>query len=388
MSGGANGVVEVAGAVDVAGIEAQLRDLWEQLAGVEQQQESHPVMRACVQNLLVWAPDAQGASAGEAEAAVSQAMVDVTIDHPSRIMVFLPNGAGDRAGELEAWVTAQCHKLGKHQQVCCEQIMVAVGDERREHLPSLVRPLLVADLPTVMWWRAAPAFGEPSFESLADCTERVIIDAERAPRGIAGLIELARAVVGQPASRRVTDLAWSRATPWRIAVAEVFDVEEHRARLPNLASVEIQCDRLTPECGAAAHAEVGAESLLLAGWLASRLGWQPVGAPRSKDGVVELSLSSATGKAVTMRIKPAEQHGADGTQAITLSDGEATFTVNNAGERQLDVVADSPASQSPDRRVSAESMDEGPLLSRELAVLSSDGIYKQVLTFFSELGKE
>ena len=36
-----------------------------------------------------------------------------------------------------------------------------------------------------------------------------------------------------------------------------------------------------------------------------------------------------------------------------------------SGDRQLDVVADSPASQAADRRVSGENMAEGPLLSRD-----------------------
>jgi len=380
--GGAQSVVEVAGAVDVAGIEAQLRELWEQLAGAEQRQDSHPVMRACVLNLLVWAPDERGAGDGEAETAVSQAMVDVTIDHPSRIMVFLPAGEKARAGELEAWVTAQCHKLGKHQQVCCEQIMVSVGSERREHLASLVRPLLVADLPSVLWWRAAPAFGEPSFEALAEVVERVIIDSERAPRGLSGITELARQVAEQPSDRRVTDLAWSRATPWRIAVAEIFDVEEHRERLQHIERVEIRCDHMSADAD-----DISAESLLLAGWLASRLGWQPKSKPRSRDGALEIELAAAEGKTVTVVIRPAEEAGEEGAQSISLSDGEATFTVSNAGERQLDVVSDSPSSQAADRRVSGESMLEGALLSRELAVLTSDGIYNQVLTFFCELAK-
>ncbi|MFQ5924060.1 MAG: hypothetical protein ACE5M4_14580, partial [Anaerolineales bacterium] len=88
--------------VSAQAIECDLRNLWEQMAEMSQAEHREPVMRACVLNLMVYAPGEN--SAGE----VGQVMADVTIQHPSRIFVILLKYDAAQPA-LNAWVTAQCH---------------------------------------------------------------------------------------------------------------------------------------------------------------------------------------------------------------------------------------------------------------------------------------
>ena len=66
------------------------------------------------------------------------------------------------------------------------------------------------------------------------------------------------------ARRVVVDLAWLRATPWRERLAASFDPPDRMARLQDLETVSIR-HRLGSR----------ASGLLLAGWLASRVRWEP-----------------------------------------------------------------------------------------------------------------
>src|SRR2546421_9217527 len=70
----------------------------------------------------------------------------------------------------------------------------------------------------------------------------------------------------------VVDLAWLRTTPWRERLAASFDPLPRRAMLAHLDGIAI---RHRPTSRAAA--------LLLAGWMSSRLRWEPEGF-ESRDG--------------------------------------------------------------------------------------------------------
>jgi hypothetical protein len=103
----------------------------------------------------------------------------------------------------------------------------------------------------------------------------------------------------------VVDLAWLRSTPWRERVAATFDPVHLRPDLRHISSVTV---RHNPESAAAA--------LLLIGWLASRLGWQP-----SKLIPRNGSLSGkAHGKRqdVDLCLEPVPQQSVRGLAGLTL----------------------------------------------------------------------
>jgi len=62
----------------------------------------------------------------------------------------------------------------------------------------------------------------------------------------------------------VIDLAWLRTTPWRERLAASFDLPSRLEALRHINELNIR------------HRDgSSASALLLAGWLASRLGWEP-----------------------------------------------------------------------------------------------------------------
>jgi glucose-6-phosphate dehydrogenase assembly protein OpcA len=88
----------------------------------------------------------------------------------------------------------------------------------------------------------------------------VLLDSDELNEPHAGLARAA----GLVRSTYVVDLAWLRTTAWRERLAASFDPPGRLARLRDLNAVSIR------------HAPGSAASgLLLAGWLASRLGWDP-----------------------------------------------------------------------------------------------------------------
>ncbi|MBI3240669.1 MAG: glucose-6-phosphate dehydrogenase assembly protein OpcA [Chloroflexi bacterium] len=133
-----------------------------------------------------------------------------------------------------------------------------------------------SDLPIVLWW-PRPPFKRDDFARLAADADRLILDS--ASMGRAGLIALGEYIESSRKTRTsVSDLNWSRLTPYRQLFAQFFDAAKHRALLNNIEKVTIE-----------AQEEAG---LLMAGWLFSRLGDD---CPMSK---VELKVADSDGPAL------------------------------------------------------------------------------------------
>jgi glucose-6-phosphate dehydrogenase assembly protein OpcA len=139
--------------------------------------------------------------------------------------------------------------------VCREQVEVTVGPQHLRNLDTIVDPLVVTDLSTLVW---APHGHSEAVDSLLHLAQVVLIDSVQEPDTVAALAraeELARSVY-------VVDLAWLRSTPWRERVCSAFDPPRARPALREFCSVTV---RHEPRSRMAA--------LLFVGWLASRLGW-------------------------------------------------------------------------------------------------------------------
>ena len=48
-------------------------------------------------------------------------------------------------------------------EMCTEQILIKTGGELSQHLARVVTPLLIHDLPVVLWWPDDPPFGTRQF---------------------------------------------------------------------------------------------------------------------------------------------------------------------------------------------------------------------------------
>lgn len=367
--------------VNVHLIERDLRNLWEQLAETIHTQGHQPLMRVCVLNIIVYAP---GEHAAEE---VNQIMAEVTTQHPSRIFVILPKFGATEA-DLSAWVTALCHlSAGGHKQVCCEQIMITAGDGALYRLPSLMRPLLVPDLPVVLWWRDIPSVENRLFAGLAQDSDRVILDSakfEDPEDGLAGLVTL---INHRPQWAAFSDLNWSRLTPWRLSVAGFFDAPDWRAYLNRLSRVEVNCTAASDH-----RASIPSQALLIMSWLASRLGWHATSKPRrrgkntyqvelaSGNLLIDVEITSAPGAAGT-------QEGLHALKLVAEGRPAAEFVVSRSEEDgvYLRTEVDLAGARVAGKVFPLRSQDEAQLIAKELEILDRDAMFEQALAFFGSI---
>jgi glucose-6-phosphate dehydrogenase assembly protein OpcA len=182
---------------------------------------------------------------------------------PSRTIVCAVSD-GRHAIDALATVAARATPHDGEHVLTHETVVLDLGPEHLEHLETIVDPLVITDLTTVVW---APHGHWQAVEALRRISQCVLLDSTEDP-DVAGALHRARRLL---ADRYVVDLAWLRTTPWRERLATIFDPPQRRPRLEQIAALGI---RNAPESGAAA--------LLLCGWLRSRLDW-PQGQLR-RDG--------------------------------------------------------------------------------------------------------
>ena len=280
-------LLQHAGTVDLdsAALERALSELWQQAARLE---DGHPVARARVMTLVVYTEDD---ASDELAARVSQTLPE---RHPSRAVIVHLRPEDD--GPLRASLAIQCaaNRAGE-RTVCSEVIEVYAGARHRDVLADAVSPLLVADLPSVVWWTGRPRPADPVLRRFAGgLVDRVLVDSALFRDPGAGLIALARWREDPRRRAALADLAWERLRQWRQLLAQTMDAPDARARQRAVREVTI----------AYAGQELPEEGLLLAGWLAGSLRWQPLDSPAF--GVATFAVG---GRTLTLRFAAEEGDG-------------------------------------------------------------------------------
>lgn len=191
----------------------ELADLW--VSEGKQAEGGAGVLRACTMTLVALAEESDDA------AALGETIAALMPEHPARTIVIRLCVAGQRS--LAARVFAQCWKpFGQRRQICCEQIEITASDAALADLPSVVLPLVAPDLPVIVWCRSARLAQMPEFREIAAMARKVVLDSESFAEARAALRAIAGAEWG---GVLLADLAWTRLTRWREAVARAF---EHR----------------------------------------------------------------------------------------------------------------------------------------------------------------
>jgi glucose-6-phosphate dehydrogenase assembly protein OpcA len=192
-----------------------LRDLWAQLA--KEQGSAGGVLRACSMTLIVVAePD------DAADAEIARKTIGVLMHvHPSRAIVLTPREGGEFSGRVfaECWMP-----FGGEQQICSEGIEITADSEQTDEVARLLVPLIAPDLPVVLWCRGPRAFLDRSLDPLFPLADKIIFNT-RAVRHASSAIEFLRRMRKDrnKDGRQVADLAWTRLTGWREAVAHLMD---------------------------------------------------------------------------------------------------------------------------------------------------------------------
>jgi glucose-6-phosphate dehydrogenase assembly protein OpcA len=351
--------------IDPAAIERELQQLIRQPMNAST--TGLPGTRTAVLNLVAYAADA---TTMERIVGTLAALVD---HHPSRTIVAMVNSGGGT--EMDAHVHVDCRPVGTSGlKVCIEHVIVGASPRALRRLPNVVLPLLLSDLPVVFWWPGEPALREPLLYDLLRPANRFVVDT-------LGFVHVERSLVMLDALRNrpglsidLADLNWGRLLPWRELVAQFWDVPAWRAHLNRVDRVEIQLGKPTDARSNRAQA------LLLAGWLASRLGWSPTGMERLRDGYrlqarrrggeVEIQVSIATEPTSGLRRIGFARQGArqPASFAVAASEGDtAQMSVQIGGQAVYE------------RTARIERLTEAELLATELDMSSSDTVFEDAL---------
>jgi glucose-6-phosphate dehydrogenase assembly protein OpcA len=296
--------------VDVAAIEAALAQLWTQAGQRPEGGLRHPAIRSSVMNLVVYVSRAEDA------VLATDAIAALTERHPSRTICVVadPNAP---TSSLDASVTTHCG-TAHSGRICWEQVHISAHGATAAHVPGVVIPLVLPDLPTYLWWMGDAPCQAELFRHMVDLCDRLIVDSGVFARPIEGLVQLAAHQQRAAGDRGVGDVHWMRLTPWRNLAAQFFDGEELRSYASCIDSVHLGYthDEQT-------HGGLG-QALLLAGWLTSCLGWspRPRAARRHGDTVHLEAERSAEGRSGTVVIDIRRQATDD--RRLTIDDRAAS----------------------------------------------------------------
>ncbi len=250
----------------------------------------------------------------EAEAAATLA----ASHHPMRMLVVIRRQIDAPVPRLDAEVTIG-GRLGPG-----ESVVLRMYGRLALHAESVTLPLLAPDAPVVTWWHCeAPE--KIAHDPLGVFAERRITDVARMGDPIGALQQR-----GEDFAPGDTDLSWTRLTPWRAALAAVFDSARSEP-----TSVIVYGGREEPS------------ARLLAGWLSARLGIESTVDGSGDEPVSGVQVEFADGKTTRANL--------EGGNLVLRRDGQqdsfSPFT-----ERPL-----------------------GALLAEELRRLDNDHVYAEAL---------
>ncbi|HEV3085588.1 MAG TPA: glucose-6-phosphate dehydrogenase assembly protein OpcA [Candidatus Elarobacter sp.] len=212
-------------------------------------------------NLIVWIDDP-----GRRDWVLERAAM-LNEKHPSFMLVFDHTGA--HAGE--ATVTTAAHDTQAAFSVQGERVDVDVSGADATTVVGYVTALTSPSVPTVMWWTGINEASREIFYALLPFVQTLVFDSSGGARDESALCSL---VAFHREHRDVVlrDLAWMRLRPWQDMIASFFDDD------PDLVAEAYAIRKLHIASGS------DSEAFYLAGWLASRLGWEATGPNAFTDG--------------------------------------------------------------------------------------------------------
>jgi glucose-6-phosphate dehydrogenase assembly protein OpcA len=399
--------VNVPPTLDVMAVERELNELWKRSAGAVDEAEAGALMRARVLNLMVWVETEE--ARGEAD----ELLGAVSSVHPCRALVlFGERGAADQ--DIEMFVSSRCQSRGAAagaNRLCGEQVTLRARGSFTVELPSAATPLLVSDLPVFLWWRDEPRVDDQTFARLCRASDRVIIDSAGLPDPHADLTALAALLQSERGrDAAVSDLDWARLTSWRTLLANFYDVAEYRAELEGLSRVRVEyvASEKAPDA-------IAPQALILAGWLASRLGWNVSsreGTASERVSVKEVLFEKA-GRRIVVEFQKIEGRdaqckgsltrielhveNANQTEAVTAASSSSspstptsssTFVISESVDGQsFETQASVGEALRASRVVCRSKHSEAELIERELEILTHDHIYEEAIARVAEMLK-
>jgi glucose-6-phosphate dehydrogenase assembly protein OpcA len=329
--------------------------------------------RTSVLTLVVVAPTP------ETQERALAAVAALASQHPSRAVILAP-GDPDGPSSFDAHIHAACQVPDRMtSEVCTEEILIKVGGELAQHLASTVAPLLIHDLPVVLWWPDDVPFESNVLRELVAGAERLFVDSGAfRGDGVERLTGMARCQRGGVV---VHDMAWMRLLLWRELLAGLFD---HPLLLPELRSItSVRIDIARP--GSVARLTRAA---LYTGWLAAMLDWQPVRPITLEDDGSWRGAVRAGKREIPVEFRPVSTtidgpvRAAGLLVRVELEAGRARSALRVRVTRQSDHLlgtADWNGAQVARRAARLEVFDEMPFLAEALDRSGHDRVFERAL---------
>ena len=286
-------------------IEADLTALWEDLG------REAPVSRAAMSNLVVFCR-CPARDEVDPEAEPEGVPVDaVSSHHPARVILL----------RHDPTVTAPAHaRVGVRAfgpadaRYGIEHIVVRSACDEAA-LPSIVRPLLLGDLPTSIWW-AEDLSTEPPVTSLVTMGRQLLYDS-RQWHDVRSGVRAVEPFLSDAFGPDLADVNWRRLTPLRQALVHALRSSASARQRPT--SIRI---RHRPGESALAW--------LLAGWLQGAFESAAAVEEVAIAGDIVLSLSFDDGLALRL-----------GSRTVTVDDalGPAPFSIGTPQESEAEALA-------------------------------------------------
>lgn len=373
--------IQVTKTLDVDAVERVLAEIWQETGG-EQLETEDAVMRSRAANVMLFVT-------GETALEESQQTIrELSLIHPCRALVML----GQRHEpdvDIEMFVSAFCQTERRSQtaELCCEQVTLVARGQFVSELPSAATPLLVPDLPVFLWWHDLARLNDDCFLALTRAADRLVIDSVDLSAGNLDLETIARLFSRKGNDEiAVSDINWARLTSWRALLANFYDVQEYRAALADLESVQI--DYVGPESNAQG---IATQALLAAGWLASRLGWEIESGSATEAGISLLAKTQAGGsiRLELQRLEKADvRPGRLARVELKSRAGNALFVVSRA-DNGLHLITEATVDgrSCPGRTLPVRNRSTAQLLSREMEILGRDTTYEAAVRVAAKIGK-
>ena len=375
--------------LDAARVHRELDRLWKEWNEDRRGEEDAALhayegalMRASTLNLIVVVETL--AEAEEIELVVGE-LIEFS---PSRTVILVRNGR--KAAGLHIRVSVHEHLQGRGRPAIQRESVTVAAKEGSDHiLASVTTPLLVPELPGFLYLPRFLRAEGPLLQDLLRIADRLIVDSATATdpsRTLRSLANLTQDETGP----RLSDVVWTRLTAWRQLIAQFFDQGVTQPCLEALDDVEIVCGKWDGDgrCGLTA-------GLLMAGWLATRLGWRAPGElVHAREGW-RLTLRAGTrgrSREVLLRLRMTDHPPAcGGLSSVTLVAGPecpGTFRVERTDDQAITTTSETPTMPRVSRLVYGRQMDEPALLSQELRNFTGDPIYEEALVFAADLWPE
>ncbi|MGH2562275.1 MAG: glucose-6-phosphate dehydrogenase assembly protein OpcA [Thermomicrobiales bacterium] len=362
---------------------AEVRDPASGPADIEQVRSTDQItMRASTVNLVVLCDSVETARD------ISDVIGHLREFCPSRTVILVTDGPHHEEDQLTIRTAVYQRPVGRDRPpVIYETVTVMANSKRASSLANIASTLLIPELPDFLWWHSQSLLRHPLFDELTDICDRLIVDTTAVNRSLETIRMLARLAGVRQSEIHLSDLTWARLTPWRHLIAQFYD------DAIALASID-RIDEVAISYGYDGDSENSrlASGLLLAGWLATRLGWHAPGELVRAGTGWRLTLragSRGQQREIVLRLQPEPgEFNAESLLRIDLrtsDDAPCVFSIERESQNGL-ITTGTVTDRAPVARLTfTRSLDLPSLLSDELRMFGRDVVFEDALIFAAKL---